>query len=103
METEKIYKVLANKVRLNILRWLKEPEKHFPPMEHLPKEEQGKGYICVTVIKEKSTVSQSTVSHFLTMMKNCGLLESKRIGQWTYYRRNEQFISDFTSYLKHNL
>ena len=94
-----IFKVLANPVRVRILSWLKEPETHFPSMIHLPAEEQGKGYICVGLIQEKAGVTQSTVSHYLNLMKQAELLSCKRIGQWTYYRRNEETLQKITDYI----
>jgi hypothetical protein len=42
-----IFKVLSNPLRIHILTWLKEPENHFPEMEHLSENEKGKGYVCV--------------------------------------------------------
>ncbi|WP_096203123.1 ArsR/SmtB family transcription factor [Bacillus sp. FJAT-45350] len=101
MEPIDVFKVLSNKTRLNILQWLKEPEKHFPKQgAHLPKEVSYKGGVCVGVIQEKAEASQSTVSYYLNMMQKAGLLESVRYGQWTYYRRNEEVIRQFAEYLK---
>jgi ArsR family transcriptional regulator len=34
------------------------------------------------------------------MMQKAGLLESVRYGQWTYYRRNEDFIRQLAEYFK---
>ena len=45
-------------------------------------------------------MSQSTVSHHLQMMQKVGLLDAERIGQRTYYRRNEQAIDEPAEYLK---
>lgn len=93
MELIDVFKALSNETRLNILKWLKEPEKHFPKQgAHIPKEENFDGGVCVGDIQEKAKVSQSTVSHYLNIMQKAGLLESVRYGQWTYYRRNESFI-----------
>lgn len=94
-----IFKALSNETRLNILQWLKEPEKHFPKQgAHLPKEVSYKGGVCVGDIQEKAKTSQSTVSHYLTMMQQAGLLESVRFGKWTYYRRNEETIRMLAEY-----
>ncbi len=103
MDVNETLKALANPLRLNILEWLKDPEAFFPPMCHLPEEEQGKGYVCVSAIQSKAAITQSTTSSFLAMMKKAGLLESKRIGQWTYYRRNEEFIQDLSRYIAQQL
>ncbi len=103
MHNEAIFKALANPVRLTILHWLKEPEAHFPPMEHLPDGEQGKGYVCVSLIQEKALITQSTTSNYLATLKKAGLLKSKRIGQWTYYRRNEECIQRLSTYISTEL
>lgn len=99
MNSEEVFKALANPVRLNILKWLKDPDDYFPPMEHLPEEEHGKGYVCVSAIKEKADITQSTASSFLALMKSAGLLRSKRMGQWTYYQRNEETIQELAKYI----
>ncbi|WP_027183204.1 ArsR/SmtB family transcription factor [Desulfovibrio inopinatus] len=103
MDLNETCKALGNPVRLNILKWLKEPDLYFPPMCHLPENEQGKGYVCVSAIQSKADITQSTTSSFLAMMKKAGLLESKRIGQWTYYRRNEAFIQELAQFIAHEL
>lgn len=101
MEPIELFKVLSNETRVNILKWLKEPEKNFPKQQsHLPKEVSIEGGVCVGDIQEKANASQSTVSHYLTMMQKAGLLESVRYGQWTYYRRNEETIRQLAEFLK---
>ncbi|RDI41920.1 ArsR/SmtB family transcription factor [Falsibacillus pallidus] len=101
MEPIEVFKALSNETRLNILKWLKEPEKHFPKQgAHLPKEVSIKGGVCVGDIQDKAKASQSTVSHYLNMMQKAGLLESVRYGQWTYYRRNEEVILQVAEFFK---
>lgn len=57
--------------------------------------------VCVANIQEKSGLAQSVISTYLSSMQKIGLLESRRFGQWTYYRRNEEaidnFLEDFTA------
>jgi DNA-binding transcriptional ArsR family regulator len=79
-----VFKALSNPKRLQIMEWLREPEKHFDPQED-PMEEVG---VCVKQIQEKVGVSQSTASQFMSTLQRAGLVESTRIGPWTYYRRN---------------
>ena len=100
METDKtieILKVLANETRLNIVRWLKEPHKNFPPQGGcLGEPVDLKGGVCCTSIKQKiGSLSQPTVSIYLDMLQSAGLLISERHGKWTYYRRNEETIREF--------
>lgn len=90
MNTKDIFKVLANETRLQILQWLKDPEMHFP--------EHGDGYreaegVCVSLIQKKTGLAQSTVSHYLAMLEEAGLVKATRHGQWTYYRRNDEAFS----------
>ncbi len=99
MKIDKIFKALSNPLRVQIISWLKETEIHFPPMEHLPDDQKGKGYICVSVIQKKSGITQSTISQYLNIMKDADLLVSKRIGQWTYYRRNEKAIKELAEFI----
>lgn len=95
-----IFKALANETRLHILKWLKEPEKHFPPQGiHIPEGEHFENCACVGAICDKAGISQSTVSSYLDMLQRANLLESKRFGKWTYYRRNEETIQQLAEFI----
>jgi ArsR family transcriptional regulator len=84
-----VCKALANPTRLQIMGWLRDPAAHFAPQAD-PIERVG---VCVKQIQEKAGVSQSTASQFMTVLQRAGLVESTRIGQWTYYRRNDARIA----------
>ncbi|MBP2259029.1 ArsR/SmtB family transcription factor [Virgibacillus alimentarius] len=84
MDLIRIYKALANPIRVQILHWLKEPHHHFS--EVYP---EG---VCISDIKKKVQLSQSTVSQYLSILQDVGLIQSTRQGQWTYYKRNETQI-----------
>ncbi len=104
MEPITVFKALSNETRINIVRWLKEPEKNFPVQQaHLPKEVNIKGGVCVGDIHAKVNLSQSTVSQYLATLQKAGLLESERYEQWTYYRRNETTIAALAEYIKIDL
>ena len=49
----------------------------------------------MSVIQKKSGLSQSTVSSYLALLTRAGLVKAKRVGQWTYYRRDEAAIRRF--------
>ncbi|RNB87473.1 transcriptional regulator [Brevibacillus fluminis] len=103
MDPTLIYKALSNETRSQILQWLKNPEDHFNEACYL---EQGLTFrtgICVGDIQKKSGLAQSVISSYLCTMQKAGLLESERIGKWTYYRRNEQTIQEFAAYIKNQL
>ncbi|MDF2961026.1 MAG: ArsR family transcriptional regulator [Paenibacillus sp.] len=89
-----VLKTLSNETRLNILCWLREPEKMNENLPNVIKEEFPGG-VCVGSIREKSGLTQSVISSYLSSMQKAGLLESRRYGQWTYYRRNEEAIAAF--------
>jgi DNA-binding transcriptional ArsR family regulator len=84
-----VCKALANPTRLKIMTWLRDPAEHFAPQAD-PVERVG---VCVKQIQEKAGISQSTTSQFMAVLQRAGLVESTRIGQWTYYRRNAARIA----------
>jgi DNA-binding transcriptional ArsR family regulator len=95
-----ILKALANENRLQILRWLKHPEQHFPPHKEVQGFAQG---VCVAFIQEKLGLSQAATSQYLGILQRAGLLIATRIGKWTYYRRDEEAIAEFISVLKEGI
>lgn len=96
MDVDEVMKALANPVRRQILQWLKEPEQNFPPHTGPCPLTEG---VCVGHIQAKVALSQSTVSAYLAMLQRAGLVTSKRIGQWTFYRRDEATIRAFLNEL----
>lgn len=100
MNMIEIFKALSNDKRLEILHWLKTPEKHFDTTRE---NVMIKGGVCVGDIHEKSGLSQSTISQYLAMMQKAKLLESVRHGKWTYYRRNEATLAKLALFINQNL
>jgi DNA-binding transcriptional ArsR family regulator len=88
------FKALANDRRLQILEWLKDPARHFRPQVDGDLVKDG---VCGVLIAEKLGVSQPTVSEHLKVLTQAGLLRSKRIKQWTFYKRDEQSIRGIKS------
>lgn len=84
-------RALASERRLQILEWLKDPVTHFPPQVDGDLVEDG---VCGVLIADKLGVSQPTVSEHLKILSQAGLLTSKRIKQWTFYRRDEARIRE---------
>jgi DNA-binding transcriptional ArsR family regulator len=98
-----IFKALSNQIRVNIIQMLKNPDSSFLSQAHIVKEEEFEGGVCVSDIRNKSGISQSTTSQYLSILQQSGLVEMKRIGQWTYYRRNEETIKQFEQYIREKL
>ena len=104
MNTRDIFKALDNDIRLQMVSWLKEPGNEFSVQaDQMPEGKDFEGGVCVGCMCEKAGISQSTASHYLDILLRAGLLESRRIGKWTYYRRNEETIQQFAEYIKNEL
>ncbi|PTU86862.1 transcriptional regulator [Staphylococcus pasteuri] len=95
-----VFKSLSNESRLQILDWLKDPELYFNPQEGIDLVEVG---VCVSQITDKLNMTQSTTSQYLSMLQQVGLIKSKRIGKWTYYKRDEEAIKNLGKCIQQNL
>lgn len=91
MDQVEIFKALGNKNRLQILTWLKSPEQYF--VDYVPACGDADVGVCVGHIQKKSGLTQSTISEYLAVLHRVGLVSATRVGQWTYYKRNEEAIS----------
>ncbi len=100
MNIVEINKALSNQTRVDILFWLKIPEKNFPPHLELGHFNYG---VCLVYIKNKADLSQSTISQYMSQLQKSGLVDSKRIGKWTYFKRNEENIKKYVDYLANQL
>lgn len=89
MDQVEIFKALSNKTRLQILSWLKEPAINFPEQPNADFENVG---VCVGQIQIKAGLSQSTISEYLAILQRADLVCATRVGQWTYYKRNNKGI-----------
>jgi ArsR family transcriptional regulator len=85
MKTDLIFRALANPRRLQILGWLKSPTRHFPPQVAGDLVRDG---VCGLLIARKLRVSQPTLSEHMKVLCQSGLVTSKRIKQWTFYKRS---------------
>ncbi len=90
MKIEIGLRALANPKRLQILEWLKDPERHFPPQVDGDLVEDG---VCGLLIARKLRVSQPTASEHLRILSHAGLVRGKRIKKWTFYKRDETRIN----------
>ena len=98
MQIDAIHKALANPVRREILQWLKEPEVHFAHQEHAL--DFG---VCAGLIDARTGLSQSTVSAHLATLQRAGLVTSRRVGQWIFYKRDEETIKAFLDHMNQGL
>lgn len=95
---DEIIKALAHPVRRDILNWLKDPKVQFP--EQLHNHEFG---ICAGQIDQRCGLSQSTVSAHLAVLQRAGLITSQKVGQWHFFKRNEDVIQQFLKQMSQEL
>ncbi|MGN6315685.1 ArsR/SmtB family transcription factor [Trinickia sp.] len=98
IDIDAIHKALANPVRREILAWLKEPSVYFPEQE-VPLE----CGVCAGQINVRCGLSQSTVSAHLATLQSAGLVTVKKMGQWSFFKRNETVIQAFLASLRDDL
>jgi DNA-binding transcriptional ArsR family regulator len=98
MDIDAIHKALANPVRREILAWLKEPEACFSA-QAFPLENG----VCAGQIEGRCGMSQSTVSAHLATLHKAGLVTSRRVGQWVFFKRDENVIKAFLAHMSNGL
>ena len=97
MDKSEILKALAHPARLEILNHLKDPHAHVPTQEHPL--ELG---VCASQF-ERCGLSQSTVSAHLSTLHRAGLVTTRRLGQWIFYKRDEENIAAFLAAMQKEL
>ena len=95
MDPLRILKALSNPHRLDIILWLKHPEKEFGVQVHTKTLIDFPNSVSVRSIQKRCGVSQSSISTFMSILENAKLVESRKIDQYTYFRRNEKVIREF--------
>lgn len=50
------------------------------------------GELCACMILEKFDMSQSTLSHHMKLLCECGLVKARAEGKWTYYSLDKDAI-----------
>jgi len=86
-----VIRALANDRRLQILEWLKNPTRHFPPQVDGDLIQDG---VCGLLIARKLRISQPTASEHMKILCQAGLTRPKRIKKWTFYKRDEAKIKE---------
>jgi ArsR family transcriptional regulator, arsenate/arsenite/antimonite-responsive transcriptional repressor len=76
-------KAIADPTRLKILRLLKQ--------RNACSLDKSEG-LCACDIEEQVRLSQSTVSHHMSVLTKAGLVDAKKLGLWMWYRRNEKLL-----------
>jgi ArsR family transcriptional regulator len=77
------FDILANPIRLQLLDVLGRNE----------------GRVCVCDLEAAVPVKQPTISHHLRLLRDAGLVEREKVGQWVYYRLRRPALSDLRARL----
>ena len=94
-------RALSNPMRLQLLLWLREPERHFSLEGAIA--DPAEAGVCVSHIQAKVRLAQSTVSAYMAELERAGLVHATRVGKWTHYKRDEQRIAQFVAMLGQTL
>ena len=78
----KIFKALCDEKRLAILNHLKSGEK------------------CACVLIEYMNIGQSALSYHMKMMKDCGLVDSRKDGIWVKYSVNHEKLDELKDFFQ---
>lgn len=78
-----VLRALGNEHRLAIMGWLVDPRAHFPPQRDGDLVEDG---VCVGFITQKTGLTQPTVTTHMQTLAAAGLVTSKKIKNWVFYK-----------------
>jgi len=91
-----IFRALGNEHRLVIVEWLSDPRAHFPEQQDGDLVKDG---VCVGFITEKIGLSQPTVTGHLHYLSKAGIVTSKRIKNWVFYKLVPQRMDEASAVL----
>ena len=86
-----LFRALGNEHRLVMVEWLSDPRSHFPEQQDGDLVEDG---VCVGFITEKIGLSQPTVTGHLQILAKAGIVTSKRIKNWVFYKLDRQRMDE---------
>ena len=76
-DPETIFKALGDATRLRILALLQDHE------------------LCVCEIEAALSLSQPNASRSLAILKNAGIIQSRKQAQWAYYKISDEFFAQY--------
>jgi len=89
IRADALMKALANDKRRRILGWLMSPTQHFPPQRDGDLVEDG---VCIGFITGKIGLSQPTVTSHMQVLAKAGLVTSKPVKNWMFYKPDREAI-----------
>lgn len=88
--TQDFLRALANEKRLLVLEWLLDPTSHFPPQVDGDLVADG---VCLGAIARKLGVTQPTGTAHMKVLAEAGLVTSKQIRNWVFFRPCRETIA----------
>jgi ArsR family transcriptional regulator len=87
--TQLMLRALANEKRMQIMEWLLDPKAHFPPQRDGDLVTDG---VCVGAITDKLELAQPTVTNHLRVLADAGLVTSRPIKNWMFYKADRAVL-----------
>lgn len=82
MKLSSVAAALASDVRINILRWLQDPQAEFVSQREGDLSEHG---ACLSLIAAKAGISVPTASRHIERLMQVGLVKTTRIRPWNFH------------------
>lgn len=77
---EKVFKALSDRNRFSIIRML------------------AGGELCACVLLKDLDITQPTLSHHMSVLAECGLVNVRKSGVWSYYSINGDAMASLSSF-----
>jgi DNA-binding transcriptional ArsR family regulator len=100
MDSIKIFKALSNETRLNILLWLTNVETNFEHQIHAHLLHNFNEGVCLGSIQKRAKLSQSTISNYMVVLEEAGLVESQKIDKYTYFRLKKSTLAALSGWIE---
>ena len=90
-----VLRAIADPTRRKILRLLQAEASH--------KNGNGMPGWCASDLESRIHLSQPTISHHMKILKSAGLVETRKLGTWVCYERDDNAIRGLRKSLKDEL
>lgn len=82
-------RALSNEKRLQIVEWLLNPTAHFDPQVDGDLVDDG---VCLGAIVRKMNISQPTITAHMKVLSQAGLVSSKKLKNWVFFKAEAKRI-----------
>ncbi len=100
IEYAEAFKALSNPSRLRIFEIIRAGHKDSGRRRQCRPDDVPPESVCVCEINEKMKIGAPTISHHLKELRNAGLVDVLRRGQWSYYTVSKDALCDLNEFFK---